>query len=257
MESKEARAKQKAYMHAYYLAHKEEALQKASEYHKAHPEGTRAAAKRYREAHPERTGAANKRWRAENQEHARRIVKEYNARLRQEVIVAYGGACSCCGESNARFLTLDQENAEKKKTRRGVSLYRWLINNGFPKAFRLLCFNCSHGRYRNGGSCPHSGSIAGARRERAEVFKAYGDRCLCCGEAQPHFLDIDHENGGGRALCRDKQEPVDLAPWLTKHSNPSGYRILCANCNRGRALNGGICPHHSGQTPKEAQVLVS
>jgi hypothetical protein len=21
------------------------------------------------------------------------------------------------------------------------------------------------------------------------------------------------------------------------------YRILCANCNHGRALNGGVCPH--------------
>jgi hypothetical protein len=28
-----------------------------------------------------------------------------------------------------------------------------------------------------------------------------------------------------------------------KNNFPRGYRILCYNCNCGRALNNGICPH--------------
>jgi hypothetical protein len=36
-----------------------------------------------------------------------------------------------------------------------LGLTRWLVENGFPTEFRLLCFNCNHGRYHNGGVCPH------------------------------------------------------------------------------------------------------
>jgi hypothetical protein len=30
---------------------------------------------------------------------------------------------------------------------------------------------------------------------------------------------------------------------LKKRGYPPGYRVLCFNCNRGRYLNGGVCPH--------------
>jgi hypothetical protein len=34
-----------------------------------------------------------------------------------------------------------------------------------------------------------------------------------------------------------------LALWLKRNNFPSGYRVLCMNCNHGRKRNGGICPH--------------
>lgn len=38
----------------------------------------------------------------------------------------------------------------------------------------------------------------------------------------------------------------DFYRWLRKHSYPKGnFRLLCFNCNCGRELNGGICPHCS------------
>jgi hypothetical protein len=35
--------------------------------------------------------------------------------------------------------------------------------------------------------------------------------------------------------------------WLVEHGCPQDgrFRILCFNCNQGRALNGGVCPHES------------
>lgn len=79
---------------------------------------------------------------------------------------------------------------------------------------------------------------------RAKVLSAYGGRCACCGESEPLFLEIDHINNDGakhrkeigtsaKALCR----------WVIKHRFPSGFQLLCANCNQGKKRNGGICPH--------------
>jgi hypothetical protein len=31
-----------------------------------------------------------------------------------------------------------------------------------------------------------------------------------------------------------------------KHNFPPGFRLLCSNCNFGRARNHGVCPHQEG-----------
>lgn len=82
-------------------------------------------------------------------------------KLKEEVIEAYGGECSCCGESIPAFLTVDHVNNDgaehRKLVRAGSTFHRWLRDNGFPKDnFRLLCWNCNSGRQFNGGICPHS-----------------------------------------------------------------------------------------------------
>jgi len=81
--------------------------------------------------------------------------------LRAEVIAAYGGICSCCGESESVFLELDHSKdngaAHRKKIGRGSkACYAWLKKRWFPNDdFQLLCANCNQGRKRNGGICPH------------------------------------------------------------------------------------------------------
>lgn len=85
----------------------------------------------------------------------------HNHILRNEVIAAYGGKCQCCGEKEPMFLTVDHVNndgaAHKRRIGRGRrGINAWLKANGFPKkGFRILCYNCNCGRYRNGGVCPH------------------------------------------------------------------------------------------------------
>lgn len=84
------------------------------------------------------------------------------ARLRQEILDAYGRECTCCGEKEVLFLELDHVNNDGKAHRIQLKsggskvLYRDLKKRGFPQQnFQLLCANCNQGKKRNGGICPH------------------------------------------------------------------------------------------------------
>lgn len=44
---------------------------------------------------------------------------------------------------------------------------------------------------------------------------------------------------GGDAALRKRRH----VEWLARHKYPEGFQLLCWNCNCGRAINGGICPH--------------
>ncbi len=83
--------------------------------------------------------------------------------LRDEVVRRYGGRCVCCEESEPIFLTVDHVRGNGGDHRRelgnngGNAFYRWLRNKGFPQGdYQILCMNCNWGRWRAGGSCPHT-----------------------------------------------------------------------------------------------------
>jgi hypothetical protein len=78
---------------------------------------------------------------------------------------------------------------------------------------------------------------------KLSVLEAYGSKCECCQEKEPMFLTIDHINGGGNKHREEVGGGFRMYRWLKKNSFPTGYRILCYNCNCGRSVNGGICPH--------------
>lgn len=87
-------------------------------------------------------------------------TRNYQQKLKQEVVDAYGGRCSCCGETEICFLSIDHiygnGNKEEGRGRGGYKFYLWLKRQGFPKdKYRLLCHNCNMGREVNGGICPH------------------------------------------------------------------------------------------------------
>lgn len=79
--------------------------------------------------------------------------------MRELVYYQYGDRCACCGEANPLFLTIDHVNNDGHKLRQqhgmSSSLYRWIIREGFPDIFQLLCYNCNMGKARNKGMCPH------------------------------------------------------------------------------------------------------
>ena len=142
--------------------------------------------RRWKRAHPEKVGASQRKTDAKTRETQRRYLQEWRAshpgadgkyckaqriRILQETVEAYGGKCSCCGETRILFLTIDHVNndgaterrglgdgpsAKSKKGRAGINFYRHLKKAGFPQdRYRLLCFNCNCGRARNDGVCPH------------------------------------------------------------------------------------------------------
>jgi hypothetical protein len=74
---------------------------------------------------------------------------------KKKVFDHYGWICSCCGESEPEFLTIDHIDGggyQHKKETNG-KLYPWLVRNNFPEGFRVLCYNCNCGRKT--GPCPH------------------------------------------------------------------------------------------------------
>ena len=90
------------------------------------------------------------------------------------------------------------------------------------------------------------------KNQRLKVLKYYSDgklNCNCCGEDNVEFLTIDHIGGGGnmhRNLLTANKEVQrgsgNFVRWLIKQDYPSGYRVLCYNCNVSLGIH-GYCPH--------------
>ncbi len=73
-------------------------------------------------------------------------------------------------------------------------------------------------------------------KEKLEVLKHYypnGDYPVCvrCGFSDIRALSIDHILGGGTAQKEDyKVGGNHFYTWLRKQRYPSGYQVLCMNC---------------------------
>lgn len=102
-------------------------------------------------------------WRPRNAERVNEYQRDRRQALKEEVFKYYGNACSCCGESNSIFLSIDHINNDGAKHREiisgdkrsgaGCRTYAWIKNNGFPNTFQVLCFNCNWAKSH--GGCPH------------------------------------------------------------------------------------------------------
>lgn len=119
-----------------------------------------AYGKSHYRANLDKAKSQHKEWASKNRQRSNARVNNWRAKLRSEVVAAYGGKCSCCGESHVEFLAIDhihgggRRHRQSTKTSTGT-FYLWLKRGGFPKEdFRLLCHNCNMaiGIY---GYCPH------------------------------------------------------------------------------------------------------
>lgn len=111
--------------------------------------------KRHYDKYPEKFKAKRKQFRIDHPN----FDKEYNRKIRREVLVHYGNKCACCGESTYEFLAFDHIKGGGSKIRRETGIYGskftlWLRKNNYPEGFRILCHNCNvaMGLY---GYCPH------------------------------------------------------------------------------------------------------
>ena len=89
---------------------------------------------------------------------------------------------------------------------------------------------------------------------RVEMIFNYGGKCVCCNEKEPRFLTLDHINNDGnmerRRGPRSSQSHM-LNLKLRRLGWPkSAHQLMCWNCNSGRAVNGGICPHEEAKWTK-------
>jgi hypothetical protein len=89
------------------------------------------------------------------------------------------------------------------------------------------------------------------QKARLELLNHYGGtppRCACCGEGILAFLTVDHINQDGAKHRKQLRtsSTTTLYQWAKKNGFPKGFQVLCWNCNWGRHVNGGTCPHNSG-----------
>lgn len=109
------------------------------------------------------------------------------------------------------------------------------------------CSNC--GKPADQSKCSkclteHRSYIKGwTRAQKVSAIGHYGGVCACCGERELAFLTIDHIDGGGTKHRQEVGGGSKFYRWLITNEFPSGYQVLCANCNTGRLTNGGVCPH--------------
>jgi hypothetical protein len=109
------------------------------------------------------------------------------------------------------------------------------IANGTPEEVAAIRAAESEKTKRNQDRC------------RNDVFTAYGGyKCNCCGETEKMFLSIDHVNNDGAAMRKAKLysgNGTGFYLWLRKNKFPTGFQVLCMNCQVGKHKNDGVCPH--------------
>ena len=138
------------------------------------------------------------------------------------------GVCPLCGESRDSSLLLCSECGQKKNAyNREYRLKR--ISEGNP----LKVYNpVKHKKY--------------SRNIKLETLKAYGGIiCKCCGEDNVQFLTLDHVNNDGK----HNRNPKSSLAWSYSSLRAKGFpnnpplQVLCYNCNNGKRVNNGVCPH--------------
>ena len=206
------------------------------------------------------------------------------AAARTEVLDHYGHKCSQCPESHRAFLQVDHIDGGGNAHRREIGwsqLFRWLIAQGFPPGFQILCASCNFEKMltqvRDPIELPEGDTtcvqcrLFKARKDRVlcvlcaakrrtwdalrqlrlrdQVLNHYGRACKCCGSTRA--LQMDHIDGGGN-IHRREIGGGQLYPWLIKNGFPSGYQPLCANCNFAKGHGG--CPHQTGEARRSTTV---
>ena len=122
------------------------------------PSGKKALTEEEKQRRRTELAVYSKEYRKTNAEKLSILKRTYNDNLKVEGILRYGSICTCCGESNPLFLTIEHINGRNKSIKKRTGKREWarLKSLGWPKEdITLLCFNCNcaKGAY---GSCPHT-----------------------------------------------------------------------------------------------------
>lgn len=85
---------------------------------------------------------------------------------------------------------------------------------------------------------------------KLEVLNQYGGPiCVCCGEQEFDFLTIEHSRGDGNLHRKTVgvKAGTQFYGWLFRSGFPQdiGLEVLCWNCQIGRKIGQGICPHET------------
>lgn len=164
------------------------------------------------------------------------------------------GLCKDCSEPAKLGRSLCDKHMNAAIARRKA--------NSRHKKEHGLCDKCANTPAESGMSMcrMHLDKYADAISERnrnlkLDTFNAYGGpKCACLSCPQREFamlsmLTIDHINGGGnkhrKEILKDRGG-TSFYRWLKKQGYPSGYQVMCWNCNLSKRY--GPCEHMSSLT---------
>lgn len=114
----------------------------------------RQISKKFEDKNPERTRLMKKfTWHRRKERTTRTVLEHYSKGL---------VLCTCCGESEHDFLVIDHIDGHGNEHRRqifgrsqsGWEFYSWLVKQGFPPGFQVLCYNCNMSKAKH-GTCVH------------------------------------------------------------------------------------------------------
>lgn len=112
----------------------------------ADPDRFKKLRKAYYDAHREQLSVKS---RESRQERRATVIHHYSRGTNK---------CACCGESTSQFLCIDHVDGGSRHRRddrkANKDIYKWLLKNGLPDGFRVLCHNCNMARGFY-GQCPH------------------------------------------------------------------------------------------------------
>jgi hypothetical protein len=167
--------------------------------------------------------------------------RQRDANDKAQCLAHYGAHCALCPVDDVRALTLDHIAQDGAAERKRCATHTWSIarREGFPARFRVLCFTCNrlawleHRRTTQNPSKRHTQIRQAARNGKAKALSAYGgEKCACCPESRLDALTIDHVEGGGNQWRMSPQGEGTIYWFLIRNTFPTGYRVLCWNCNR-------------------------
>lgn len=132
-------------------------------------------------------------------------------------------------------------NAKRLKDRRDFRIANGLCSRcGEPSFGKSNCNSCLEKQYEY------------RKKIKDQVYNAYGGyKCNCCGETTEFFLTLDHINNDGaehRKMINGNPKKrggnnCSMYRWIIKNNYPPILQVLCFNCNCGKKINGGVCPH--------------
>lgn len=166
---------------------------------------------------------------------------------------AKAGLCIDCGQELARDGLTTCEDCKKAATarqrRRRISFKDKGLciacGENSPADGKQWCQLCYDGRNEWYATSDYRDRYIDIRADhKIQVFENYGNKCSCCGENEHWFLTIDHINGDGNKHRKEiGKAGSGFYKWLIDNQFPDGFQLLCHNCNMGKHLNNGICPH--------------
>lgn len=178
----------------------------------------------------------------------------YRQNLKQETLSHYSNgtmACATCNFNNILALTIDHINGGGNKQRKELSIdgagyhfYQWLEKNNYPYGYQVLCMNCNWIKGANNENITKDSKWRLSSKKyvvklKEKVMLIYSPDLCCknCMISDIRCLTIDHINNNGAEERKTKSWKSFLV--YLRDNKPSGYQVLCFNCQLIKEYNYG------------------